>query len=95
MCWSGEIELEPNPRTQTNECTRSVDEALESIAFGSVVGRIIFYAVVDVGGFRMAKYHGGQLQKEIYTDSKLLYLNKMGLVCCRKKPKPIHHVKKW
>jgi hypothetical protein len=87
MCWAGQIELETP--------AGNIDEFIEKKAFGNNLGRIIMYAHINLDRFIRIPYYGKQVNKPVFAESKLLYLNDKNMVCCRKKAKPIHHVKNW
>ena len=89
MCWSGDIQLDES------NFSRCPDEEIEWIAFGNVLGRVIAYASVRGGYFIRQRYYGNQLESPVFKESDLLYLNDKRMVCCRKRAKPVHHVKNW
>lgn len=89
MCWSGDIQVEDVLTT------KYVDSRLERIAFGDILGRIIFHAIVSDGKFYRVPYRGNQLTKPVFKESELLYLNDKQMVCCKKRPRSVHHVKNW
>ena len=89
-CFTGNLnELKlPNP-------LNGIDANIELLAFDSVIGRIIYHADVRGGRFLRQPYHGFQLDSYVFKNSKLLYLNKNRMVCCKKRAKAVHHVKNW
>ena len=89
MCWTGKIEINSIP-----PIAHWNDESLELAAFGNCLGRIIYFATL-LTNFTRKPYTGPQVNKPVFAESKLLYLNGKGIVCCRKKAKSIHHVKDW
>lgn len=101
MCWSGNIELDDwiqiTSDLRQSGCSWDMisDEDLERKAFGNVLGRIIEYAKTHNGKFIRTRYYGNQLTKYVYINSELLYLNDKNMVCCKKKPKSVHHIKNW
>jgi hypothetical protein len=86
MCWAGNIEFDEPHR----------DEDIELKAFGNILGRIILHAAVPVPNkFHRVRYHGNQTERHVFNYSSLLYLNKNKMVCCKKRPRSVHHVKDW
>jgi len=97
-CWAGILDssILNDDVWQNQTITTYVDHDLELRAFGDVRGRIIQYAMVQEGGrFYRIKYHGKQHETFFFKNSELLYLNDKGMVCCKKRAKPIHHIKGW
>lgn len=100
MCWSGTIEIdesliEPFTGKYPRPGKQREDEVLEKEAFGDVIGRIIQHAHTKYSSFTREKYYGRQTDSPVFRASELLYLNDKRQVCCKRRAKPIHHIKNW
>jgi len=95
MCWSGEISLpEDKYPVYANVAVPGGDEIIELVAFGNVEGRIILQGVVS-DRYHRVPYEGNQLGSRVFRESDLLYVNKYRQVCCKRRPRSVHHVKNW